>query len=119
MATSVCGNAQVNYDAAKCSFKCTTIGEGTHYWNVTCQGGIVVSGTGRGVGQPKGPSSSIVVAGNLEQLAVALGKDWKRSVTVPTGLRGKVIRQRSLKGSPEEIATALGLTLGPKKKRIA
>jgi hypothetical protein len=46
-----------------------------------------------------------------------LAKAWQRRVTVPPRMRGQKIRKRTLKGSPEEIAAALGLRLGPPTKR--
>jgi hypothetical protein len=51
-----------------------------------------------------------------------LQETWKRSVIVPANLRNRSIRKRTLGGTPEQIADALGLQLGPKiskAKKIA
>ena len=50
--------------------------------------------------------------------AKLLEKIWKRPVTVPTKLRGISVK-RTFKGTPtpEKIAEALGLKLGPKRGR--
>lgn len=120
MATEQCGKTQVNYDSAKCSFTCTPWSK-SFTWVVTCGKGkdqVSVSGTGHEGGNgggskpPKGLPQEMRVAGNLEMLAVALENDWKRPVKVPGKLKGKVLRGRTVKGTPEEIAKTLGLTLG-------
>jgi hypothetical protein len=46
-----------------------------------------------------------------------LQENWKRRVIVPANLRNRKIRKRTLKGTPEEIAAALGLRLGRKIAR--
>jgi hypothetical protein len=120
VATNQCGQTQVNWDSAKCSFVCTPWPSGKNYtWVVTCGKGkdiVSVSGTGHegegGGKPPKGFGQLIEVAGSLEMLAVALQNDWKRPVKVPSKLKGKVLRTRTVKGTPEEMAKALGLTLG-------
>lgn len=116
MATEQCGKTQVNYDSDKCSYKCTKWPGGSFTWYVTCPGGIHVSGTGLQVGGGhKGLPEGMEVAGKLQMLAKDLENEWKRPVKVPSKLRGKVLRRRTVKGTPEEIAKALGLTLGAKR----
>jgi hypothetical protein len=81
---------------------------------VKCNGTVF---TGEGFKPPKPPKHPhVTVAGNLEAIAMALEKAWNRRVTVPEKLRGRIIRKRMLKGTPEEIANALGLELGSKLK---
>jgi hypothetical protein len=38
---------------------------------------------------------------------------WHRRVIVPSELRGRTIRKRILRGTPEQVVTALALRLGP------
>ncbi|MGZ8798071.1 MAG: hypothetical protein ACXW2F_12060 [Thermoanaerobaculia bacterium] len=57
------------------------------------------------------------ISGELAVCAKALGKLWKRAVIVPSNLRNKKVRTQTLKGTPEEIAEALGLKLGAKRGR--
>ena len=70
------------------------------------------------VAPPDPEPPHIAVAGNIGVLAKMLQKTWKRSVTAPTKLRSKKIRARTFKNKkPEEIAEALGLTLGSRRGR--
>jgi hypothetical protein len=55
-----------------------------------------------------------MIDGNLLAASKMLQETWKRRVTVPANLRNQTIRKRKLKGTPEQIADALGLKLGPK-----
>jgi len=57
------------------------------------------------------------VAGKLVACAKILEQRWKHPVIVPKKLRGRTILKRTFKGTPEQIAQALGLELGPKRKR--
>jgi hypothetical protein len=114
--TQTCGKTTVTYDK-RCSYSCSCLpGAGCH-WTVSCPdgsgGSIDTSGTGLTAQPPRYPSVTIV--GNLEACARMLAKAWKRPVTVPPGLRGKTIRLRTLKGTPEEVAEALGLQLGSRR----
>jgi hypothetical protein len=56
----------------------------------------------------------VTLDGNISVFAKTLQEHWKRRVIVPPKLRNRKIRKRTLKGTPEEIADALGLKLGPK-----
>jgi hypothetical protein len=71
-------------------------------------------------GRRAGPAKGLVVTmdGKLELTAASFGKFLGRPVIVPEKLRGKTIRNRTLKGTPEEIAGALGLELGPKRRKL-
>jgi predicted amidophosphoribosyltransferase len=46
-----------------------------------------------------------------------LQKSWNRRVIVPAKLRRVRIRRRTFKGTPEQIADALGVQLGPKRSK--
>jgi hypothetical protein len=59
----------------------------------------------------------VTVDGKLADLAEMLEERWQRRVLVPKELRGRSIRKRTLKGTPEQIAAALGLELGPKIRK--
>jgi hypothetical protein len=58
----------------------------------------------------------VTLDGNISVLSKTLQQAWRRRVIVPANLRDQRIRKRTLKGTPEEIADALGLQLGPKLK---
>jgi hypothetical protein len=58
----------------------------------------------------------VTISGELAAVAKCLERQWKRRVIVPPELREKTIRKRTLQGTPEEIAHALGLRLGSKRK---
>jgi hypothetical protein len=112
--SATCGKTQLSYSES-CSYTCSC-GAGKEpkcAWMVSCpdgKGGFnTTSGTGHG-GQPH-RHPVLTVAGNLEACAFSLSRLWKRKVTVPKQLRGKRIRKRTLKGTPEEIAKSLGLEL--------
>jgi hypothetical protein len=118
MVNARCGGTFLRYDSARCAFACTCPIKVTCTWSVTCPDGaggyLTTSGTGREVEPHKIPA--LTLAGNLEACAYSLSKLWKRTVTVPEGLRGKKIRQRTLHGTPGEIAEALGLKLGSNRQ---
>jgi hypothetical protein len=63
------------------------------------------------VGRP-----TVEISGNLAAVAKNLEKIWRRRVVVPERLRGKRVRRRMLKGTSEEIARALGFSLGAKRR---
>jgi hypothetical protein len=67
-------------------------------------------------GQPEKPPHA-TVDGAIGDIANMLQVAWQRRVIVPPKLRGRKIRKRTLKGTPEQIAAALGLQLGPRMKR--
>jgi hypothetical protein len=127
MAIANCGKSQVIYDEKKCIFKCNQISATHHGWIVTCGTGkdaITVSGTDREQPPPPRrpggtPAGDITVSGSLVVLAATLAQEWGRRVTVPRALKGKILRQRKLQGSPEDMAKALGLILGPAKRSRA
>ena len=111
--TQTCGKTTVEYDE-RCTYTCTCGPKIGCKWNVECPDGkggwTNTSGTGMTTTtQPKYPT--VQVAGNLDAIARSLTKMWKQKVTVPERLAAKRVR-RTLKGSPEEIAQALGLKLG-------
>jgi hypothetical protein len=56
----------------------------------------------------------VTVDGSLADCAEMLQDAWQRRVVVPPNLRGRTVRKRTLKGTPEQIAAALGLQLGPR-----
>jgi hypothetical protein len=70
----------------------------------------VTSGTGHEIS-----SSSVHIDGILGFAVLALSKAWGRPVSVPKEQAKKRIK-RTLSGSQEEIAQALGLRLGAKRK---
>jgi hypothetical protein len=56
----------------------------------------------------------VTLDGNISVFSKTLQEIWQRRVIVPASLRNRKIRKRTLKGTPEEIADALGLKLGAK-----
>ena len=118
---ATCGKTTITYPKS-CSYVCYCTPQSGCTWAVTCgtwtTGGKGLTaadpGGGGGGGRPRPPS--VTVAGKLDQLAVALAKVWKRPVAVPPGLRGKAVRKRTIKGTPEDVAAALGLELRPKRR---
>jgi hypothetical protein len=114
MNTATCGKTTVTYDE-RCAYTCGCLpGQGCN-WIVSCPDGkggwIYTSGTGRVANPPSHPPT-VTVAGPLALCAKALEKIWKQPVIVPAALRTKILRRRTLKGTPEEIAHMLGLRLG-------
>jgi len=84
-------------------------------WGVKC-GDYITEGTDRDQKPPRHPHLKAV--GKLEACAILLERLWKRRVIVPKELRGKIVK-RTFRGTPEQIAEALGVKLGPKLKRIS
>ena len=112
--SATCGKTTISY-SENCSYQCSC-GAGNPpkcSWAVYCPDGkggyTTTSGTGHGGKPHRHPV--LAVAGNLEALAFSLSRLWKRKVTVPKQLRGKRIRKRTLKGTPEQMAKSLGLDL--------
>jgi hypothetical protein len=115
VATAKCGKTSVEYDDVLCSYSCACKQGNGCTWSVTC-GAIKVSGTGL-VSHPHSGTSVTIAGGNLAMCAKNLEGLWNRRVIVPPKLRTQRVRKRTLKGSPEEVAEALGLRVGPKRKR--
>ena len=125
MITEKCGNTYIT-SPSECTYVCACDKKSCE-WAVWCPdngGWHITSGTSKPLVSP-GPGSTgdgrrpprVTVKGDLEACAMALGGMWNRRLKVPEDLRGRRIRQRrTITGTPEEIATALGLTLGPKLK---
>jgi hypothetical protein len=117
--TQKCGGATVDYEDTVCTYTCACAPNQPCVWSVTCPGpggtDSTVSGTGHVVPPPLS-DPSLVIAGNLGVAAKSLEKVWGRRVVVPEELRGKRIRRRTLKGTPEEIAHRLGVSLGAKRR---
>jgi hypothetical protein len=118
MATAKCGGTEVDYDETLCSYTCLCSPGQKCVWSVTCPGpggkDITTSGTGLVSNSPVG-HPSVVISGNLAVIAKSLGKIWGRRVVVPKSLRGKRVRRQTLKGTSDEIARALGFSLGAKR----
>ena len=109
-----CGTVPIRYPD-ECTYVCYCVPNGGCHWSVTC-GDWTTSGQGLTATADPHPNH-VTVHGKLDVCAAILSKAWKRSVKVPDELRGKVIkRRRDIQGSPEDVAKALGLKLGPKKK---
>lgn len=111
---AVCGTVPISYPS-DCTYVCYCVPNGGCHWSVTC-GDWTTGGSGLTVATDDHPGH-VTVHGKLEVCAAILAKAWKRPVKVPEELRGKVIsRRRDIKGSPEEVAKALGLKLGAKRR---
>ena len=114
--TQTCGKTKVTYDDDKCEYVCICSKSCT--WEVNCQGGITVSGTGlvrNGTGNGSRPGFSVQVNATLGVIAKALERTWRRPVVAPRDVRDKRVARR-VKGTPEEIAKALGLELGKRQR---
>jgi hypothetical protein len=106
-----CGGKTIRYPS-DCSYSCVCpAGNAPCTWTVDCQG-TVFTGTGLTVQAPKTPH--VTLAGDIAACAQMLQAAWQRRVIVPPDLLGREIRRRTLKGTPEQIAQALGLKLGAK-----
>jgi hypothetical protein len=117
MATQTCGKTSVTYDA-RCSYSCCCLPQQGCNWTVSCPDGkggtIETTGTGLVSHPPRFPVVTIV--GDLEACARMLSKGLKSNFLVPERLRGTRTRKRTLKGTPEEIAHALGLQLDSRRR---
>lgn len=111
-----CGSKTIRYPST-CSYSCVCpAGNSPCTWRVNC-GGTIFTGTGLiAPGRPEKPPHA-TVDGAFGDIANMLAAAWQRRVIVPPKLRGQKIRKRTLKGTPEQIAAALGLQLGPRTKR--
>jgi hypothetical protein len=113
--SNTCGTTTVKYDES-CTYSCICTGAKCS-WVVSCKGGVVVSGTGSArirdprPGTRPRPGVSVKVDGELGLIAKSLERIWRRPVMVPTGTRRTRIT-KTVRGKPEQIASALGLRLG-------
>jgi hypothetical protein len=120
---TTCGNTTVTYPEG-CVFVCfppsNQTGLGGYKWGVRCGAyDYETWGTGREGDDPEPPKNpSVKIQGTLGVCAKLLEKIWKRSVIVPPKFR-KIRVKRTFRGTPtpEKVAEALGLELGPKRKR--
>jgi hypothetical protein len=114
--SQTCGTKKITYPST-CSYSCVCpAGNSPCTWTVNC-GGTIFTGTGLiAPGQPEKPPHA-TVDGAIRDIANMLATAWQRRVIVPPKIRGQKIRKRTLKGTPEQIAAALGLQLGPRTKR--
>jgi hypothetical protein len=117
-----CGTTTVVYDK-RCTWSCTCDPKGCD-WSVTCPGpkkGDDTVTTGTGLIKPEGSRDRsrdwLKVSGDVVACANALEKRWKRRVTVPARMKKQKFRGRTVRGTPEEMADALGLTLAPTRGR--
>jgi hypothetical protein len=121
MASAKCGGTTIDYDEKLCTYTCACVPNQACVWSVSCPGpggkDITTSGTGR-LSLPPMSEPSVVIAGNLAVAAKQLGKVWGRRVVVPESLREVKVRRRTLKGTPKEIAQALGFSLGARASSI-
>jgi hypothetical protein len=105
-----CGSVTIRYPS-ECFYSCIC-GSWGCMWEVKCNGTVF---EGTGFTPPKPPKHPhVTLVGDLVACAEALQKAWKRRVIVPKELRGQKIQKRTIRGTPEEIADALGLSLGSK-----
>jgi hypothetical protein len=109
---ATCGKITITYPA-DCSYVCYCTPQSGCHWAVTC-GDWTTGGKGLVAERPRQPH--LTIAGTLEACAKILQKEWKRPVTVPAKLRNRKIRKRTFKGTPDEIAHALGLELGSRRR---
>ena len=111
-----CGSKTIRYPST-CSYSCVCpAGNSPCTWTVNC-GGTIFTGTGLIAPGHSGKPPHASVDGAIRDIANMLARAWQRRVIVPPKIRGKKIRKRTLKGTPEQIAAALGLRLGPRTKR--
>jgi hypothetical protein len=107
-----CGSVTIRYPS-ECAYTCWCGSYGCR-WQVKCDGTVF---NGEGFTPPKPPKHPhVTLAGDLVACAEALQKAWGRRVIVPKELRGRTIRKRAIRGTPEDIAHALGLELGSRLK---
>jgi hypothetical protein len=108
-----CGSRPIRYPS-ECTYSCVCpAGSDVCTWTVTC-GDWTTSGTGLTASGHSSKPPHVTLDGNISVFAKTLQELWRRRVIVPASLRNRKIRARTLKGTPEQIADALGLQLGPK-----
>jgi hypothetical protein len=109
-----CGTATISYDES-CTWACVCAPNQPCVWSVTCPkngGETTTSGEGHEIGGHAFPT--VTIDGDLKVVAAFLSKTWDRPISVPSKLARKRV-ERTLSGSQEEIAHALGHQLGAKK----
>ena len=111
--TKTCGKRRITYPASA-SFTCACQKFGKCTYIVILKDGTVFVGTDL-VAPPKPKPPHVTVAGGLKEIALALQRIWKRRIIVPTGEGGRKLSTRTLRGTPAEIASALGLVLTTKR----
>jgi hypothetical protein len=108
-----CGSRPITYPDS-CTYSCVCpAGSNVCTWTVTC-GDWTTSGTGLTMEGHSSMPPHVTLDGNISVFSKTLQEIWQRRVIVPASLRNRKIRKRTLKGTPEEIADALGLKLGAK-----
>jgi hypothetical protein len=117
--TQKCGSKTIRYPS-NCHYSCVCpAGNTPCTWTVKCPGRPPISGTGLTAAGHPPKSSHVTLDGTIAECAKMLQDVWQRRVIVPPTARGRKIRKRTLRGTPEQIAAALGLQLGsktPKRK---
>jgi len=113
MATATCGGTTINYDGGYCDYICSCQRNSECRWTLHC-GSYTTSGTGQESGHHRLPQ--VTIAGDLATCARSLSKMWGRPIIVPKILVGKRVQKRTVKGTQEEIARALGFKLSAKRK---
>ena len=106
--TGRCGTATIKYDE-QCNWICTCW-KGCN-WNTACPDGhgglLITSGTGDTNGHTH-TRPTLTVDGSLAAIAAFLTTKWGRPVVVPPNLANARV-ERTVEGSEEEMARALGL----------
>ena len=110
-----CGSKTIRYPS-ECTYSCVCPGgSGPCAWTVICNGTVF---TGTGLTAPSVPKHPhVTLAGDIAVCAKILQQAWSRRVIVPANLRRAKIRRRTFRGTPEQIAEALGLQLGPRTSK--
>ena len=112
MATGHCGTATIEYDK-ECLWTCACEPKLGCRWTTQCpdgQGGLhITSGTGDTNGHTH-TRPTLTVDGSLAAIAAFLTTKWGRPVVVPPNLANARV-ERTVEGSEEEMARALGLHL--------
>jgi hypothetical protein len=112
--TTTCGITSVTYEDI-CAYTCSCIPRKGCHWDVSCPnatgGFTTTSGSGHVETPPRFPTTT--VSGPLGAIAHNLELQWERPVTVPPGLGEKIIPLKTIEGSHEEVAGALGLKVSP------
>ncbi len=113
-----CGSKTIRYPAER-SYSCVCpAGNSPCTWRVKCPGLPPFTGSGLVASDhhpPKPPH--VTLDGTMADIAEMLQQTWQRRVIVPPNLRGRKIRKRTFKGTPDQIASALGFKLGAKLTR--
>lgn len=107
--TQSCGTKKITYPS-NCTFVCVCPPNGKCVWVVTTPDGTVFTGTELvAPSKPKRPHVKVV--GSLKGIGLALQRVTKRKVVVPSELRDRKLRARTFRGTPADVAEALGLQL--------